>query len=346
MWPYIVILFTIMLWIFSFKKVTGRNEIFIPIILLTILYSIRNYNVGTDTPAYVSKFMKSFDYNYYYFNPNVEYGYQLLEYLILGITHEYFLFFTLISLIIIPLYILTINKVSVNYFYSILIYFTFGFYTFFFNGLRQGIAMAICFSALPFLLQNNFFKYFLLVILASFFHISALIMLPIYFIVNLKMKIELKFLFILFASISLSQIIIEYLAQDNIRYENYTQEVDNPGGYLTLFFYFSIAIFFYFSGIKNRKQDIKYSKMEQIFFLGLAIIMPISLLGTDPSGPQRLLYYFVSMVIFLLPYYINKYKNLYFNIGFFILCIIYFTLTTMRFSNLYPYQINPIFGLF
>lgn len=346
MFPYLLVLFLVMFFVLYEKKVLGRKAIIAPLLLLISLSSLRSNRIGTDSGTYTAAYVQKYYPYEYGFDKDIEYGYQFIDSLILSFSYNYVWLFFVTSIIVISAYLFTIKKLSINYLYSILVYITFGFYTFFFNGLRQGIAMAICFLGLPYLIEKRLIAYLLVIFIASLFHVSAFVMLPLYFLVNSKIKIELKFLACLITSTLTSQILIGYFAQSNARYEHYTQEAERTGGYITLALYFFIGLLVYVTGYKIRNEDIRFKKLEQILLCGLALVLPIALLGTDPSGPQRIMYYFVSSVIFLIPYILRKYNNLYISILFVIFSVIYFILITMRFSNLYPYVINPIFEIF
>lgn len=346
MLPYIIILLFVVSVIYFEAEYLGRKAIIFPSIFLIIFSSIRSYTVGTDSISYTEAYRFEYDPYYYGFNSNIEYGYQFFDYFILNFFSDYFWLFLFFSTIVVCLYMITIKRISINYLVSVFVFITFGFYTFFFNGLRQGVAMAICFFGLPYLIEKRIIPYFLVVLTASMFHVSALVMLPVYFLVLTRIKIEYKILACFIVSILASQIVIGYLAQGNIRYEHYTQEAEKAGGYITLLFYSLIGFLIYSSGKKIRLEDVRFDNFQQIFLCGLALVLPISLLGTDPSGPQRILYYFSSIVIFLIPYVLKKFNNVYFNILFFILSIIYFLLITMRFGDLYPYKINSFLEIF
>jgi transmembrane protein EpsG len=69
---------------------------------------------------------------------------------------------------------------------SLYIYITGGLFLVSMNGIRQTLAAAIVFTATKFLLEGNWLKYMLVVLLASTFHQSALILIPIYFVVRFK----------------------------------------------------------------------------------------------------------------------------------------------------------------
>ena len=346
MLPYIIILLFVVSVVYFEVEYLGRKAIIFPSIFLILFSSIRSYTVGTDSISYTEAYRLEYDPYYYGFNSNIEYGYQLFDYFILNFFSDYFWLFLFFSIIVVCLYMITIKRISINYLVSVFVFMTFGFYTFFFNGLRQGVAMAICFFGLPYLIEKRIIPYFLVVLTASMFHVSALVMLPVYVLVLTRIKIEYKILACFIVSILASQILIGYLAQGNIRYEHYTQEAEKAGGYITLLFYSLIGFLIYSYGKKIRLEDVRFDNFQQIFLCGLALVLPISLLGTDPSGPQRILYYFSSIVIFLIPYVLKKFNNVYFNILFLILSIIYFLLITMRFGDLYPYKINSFSEIF
>ncbi|WP_078553414.1 EpsG family protein [Bacillus alkalicellulosilyticus] len=66
------------------------------------------------------------------------------------------------------------------------VYITSGMFLVSMNGIRQYLAAAIIFAATKYLLEGNWIRYMIVVLLASTFHQSALIMIPIYFIVRRK----------------------------------------------------------------------------------------------------------------------------------------------------------------
>lgn len=82
---------------------------------------------------------------------------------------------------------------------SLYVYITGGLFLVTMNGIRQALAAAIIFTATKFLMEGDWKKYFLLIILASFFHQSALVMLPIYFLVRFKAWSKATFALIVMA---------------------------------------------------------------------------------------------------------------------------------------------------
>lgn len=69
---------------------------------------------------------------------------------------------------------------------SVLFYFVTGVYFDAYNGLRQYIAVSICFYAMKYILNKDAKRYFLAVLIAFLFHKSALFFVPVYFLQYLK----------------------------------------------------------------------------------------------------------------------------------------------------------------
>lgn len=347
MWPYILVLFLVISWIYVEKKALNRKAIFVPALMLIIFASIRDYTIGTDTPTYTKDFRLGVQSEYYEFNPDVEFGYEILIYILLKLgVVEYYWLFVISSIIVVFLTLYTIKKYSVDYILSVYIFITFAFYTFYFNTLRQGIAIAICFCGLKYFIEKNFLKYFIIVSIASLFHISAWIMLLIFFLVHLKLNNNLKILGSFIISLIGSSLIINYMAGSNKRYEKYGEVADNAGGYYLFSFYVLIAIFIYIFGKALREKYKEYNIFEQIYIYGIVFVFPIILLGSNPSGPQRIFYYFGIYLIFLLPYIFQRFKSDYIKYAFILLAFIYFILITKSVYEVYPYVLNPKFSIF
>lgn len=345
MLPYILVLTFVIFSIFFEKKAFNRKAFWFPLVILALFSGIRNYRVGTDSGAYVRDFVNQLDTSYFKFNNDIEFGYQLLVYGLLHLTHNYFWLFFISGLFVVYCYLKTIKKYSINYTLSVFLFITLGTYTFFFNGLRQGLAMAIFALATPYLLEKKLIPYILICGIASLFHISALVMLPFYFIINTNIKLIYKILGSFIFSLLSSSLIINYLASTNQRYEGYAQVSESAGGLITLAFLILIAIFLYIIQYNYKIKDQIYSKLFTFYICGVSLIIPIAMLETNASGPQRLLSYFKWTLILLFPFAFKKINNS-FAMGIFIfLSLFYFFMTTTRFSNLTPYLINPIFDI-
>lgn len=346
MLPYLLVLSFIMSWIALEKKSLNRKSFWVPLIVLVLFASIRSYHVGTDGRTYVIPFIIQLDVEYFQFQENIEIGYQLLEYLLLSLTSDYFWLFFVTALIVVYCYLIIIKKYSVDYWFSVFLFITLGVYTFFFNGLRQGLAMAIFALALPYLLEKRLMPYLIICFLASSFHLTALFMIPFYFLVNLRIRPCYKILATFLGSLFFSRFLIKYVSTSNERYESYSAADQEGGGYLTLGFYIVLLLFIYAATRIYNIKDKQYIKIFTFYAIGVAFITPIAMLGVNPSGPQRLLIYFTWTLILILPIVFKKINNIYMTSLAVVLFIIYFILTTSTFSNLSPYIINPTFEVF
>jgi len=344
--PYILVLSLVVFWIVLEKKSLNRTSFWLPLIALTLFAGARSYRVGTDTGIYTKKFNNQLNVEYFRFNENVEFGYQALEYAILNMTSDYFWLLIITSLIVIYCYLKVIKRYSIDYWFSVFLFITSGTYTFFFNGLRQGLAMAVFSLALPYLLEKRFIPYLIVCVIASLFHVTALFMIPFYFIVNVKVKPLNKMLLVFIGSLFTSRFLISYISNTNERYEGYAVAAEKSGGLLTLGFYTVLLVFIYFIIRVYSIKDQDFIKLFTFYATGVVFLIPVAMLGANPSGPQRLLTYFTWTLVLILPIILKKINNFYVTSMAIILFVIYFSLTTTRFSNLTPYMINPIFEIF
>ncbi|KHE69245.1 EpsG family protein [Halobacillus sp. BBL2006] len=69
---------------------------------------------------------------------------------------------------------------------SLYVYITGGLFLVSMNGIRQVLAAGIAFTALKYIMNGNWKRYTVIILIASLFHLSALILLPIYFLVQFK----------------------------------------------------------------------------------------------------------------------------------------------------------------
>lgn len=153
-------------------------------IALSIPFAIAGlrYEVGADYATYLSLYdnLSSLSITQFFTNLDLEVGFYLLVKLSKAITGDASVFFASSSLITLIFFHLGLKRLNVKN--KALIYFLFLLIIFpmTLNIVRQGIAMSICFYAFTFMIDRNFRKYLLWIVVASLFHASALFMLPIY----------------------------------------------------------------------------------------------------------------------------------------------------------------------
>lgn len=343
MLPYLLMLFFVLFWIFLEHKAINRRSFLIPLLAVSLFAGARSTRVGTDSWKYALDFVNEVPISNISINENIEPGYNALRLLILSNTHNYFWLFFITAFIICYCFLRTLKKYSDNYLFSILFFITLGTYSFVFNGIRQGLAMGVFSLATPYILNKRVLPYIIIVIFASLFHKSALVLLPFYFLATSNIKDYQKVIISFTASAVASSAILRYLASNNPRYELYTEQVENAGGYLILSFYVGIAAILYAFKYLYKVKDQNFNRLLVFYTIGVVSIIPLALLGTEPSGPQRLIYYFVWLLSLLIPYSLRHLNNKFYYFLALILSIIFFVLTTTRFGNLTPYTLNPIF---
>lgn len=346
MLPYVLVLILVAGWAYLEKNALNWNAFWIPAIILILFATVRDYTIGTDTPTYTRNFRLHINPDGIAFNPYVEQGYQFLEHLALRISFDYSVYFFICASIIIPLTLLSIKKLSPDYVMSLFCHITYGFYTFFFSGVRQGIAMAICLYAHSFIINKKIIPAIVIIFIATLFHVSAYILFIFLISTSVKIRLEYKVLIYFIMSLLLSNVAINYMADSNDRYATYTGTVNNSGGYIILAFYSVIAFVFYIFCSAYRRKDKVYSYFEELMLCGIAFLIPIALLGTDPSGPQRFLYYFSWSVVILFPFLLRRFKGIGVRILFIVISIMYYCIATERFFSLSPYLVNRQFSFF
>ncbi|MEX9823098.1 EpsG family protein [Raoultella planticola] len=349
MFPYITALILTYSWVLIENNTINRRSILVPLLILVTLASIRYYGVGTDAEMYTRYFRFPFNSYTFQFDPDVESGYQYIVYLIRTLySDDYALYFLFMAMICVFPVLYTLKKHSYDYPLSVYIYITFGLYFALYNQVRQGIAMGICFFATKYLLRKEIIKYGLLVLIASQFHITALVMLGMYFICHFKLRIEYKVLIISLAGAILAPLLIAHMALKNSRYEHYTEEATGGShGLLTVGLYVLMAVFFYFFGRKLRESNSDYKIYECMYICGVAALLPVAMLGTDPAGPQRIVQYFLYYIMLIFPMIFERINKKWIYILFLIMALVYFLLMiASNIAGVYPYQINPMLEIF
>lgn len=346
MLPYVLLLLFLTLWVWIVKKQLNIKDIFIPSIMLIIFGTIRSNEVGTDSEMYSRVFLDNISADNFIFDERLEGGYSALVYLIQNIDKEYYLLFFFTSVIIVFFNLCSIKKYSEDFILSVYLYISFGFYTFYFNTLRQAIAMSILMLGINFLINKKTIPYLILVCFAFLFHRSALIMIPFYFLINfVNIRIEYKAIISFIISSLLASTVLIYMASINDKYSSYVEKSENAGGYSYVILYFLVCMILLYFGRKIRNENKMYNVFEQIYVCGISFCIPLILLGTNPSGPKRLVYYFLVYLIFIFPIFFKYYRSLYLKIFFVLFAFCYYIYITYNIWEVYPYMINSVFDI-
>ncbi|MEI4828904.1 EpsG family protein [Bacillus sp. FJAT-53711] len=229
------------------------------------------------------------------------------------------------------LVILVLYKYSRLFELSMYVYITGGWYLVSMNGIRQSLAAAIIFTATKFLIEGNWKKYILIVLIASTFHQSALILIPIYFLVRFKAWSKTTFILI-FCSILLVIVFnqftsVLFAAIENTQYGQYKDFVAQGANVFRVAVYAVPLVIAYLGREKLREiyPDCDYivnmsiinvvfmivSTQNWIFarfsiYFGLYQIILISwIVKVFNEKDQKLVYYAILVFYFIYYYYEN-----------------------------------------
>lgn len=300
---------------------------YINIFLLIIFYGIRE-NIGYDYIQY-KEFIENNIYIFYASNG------EFLSVLLMEIAsqlEDYKIYFFLVAIISIPLYLYSIKKytdLENKWGWGVLIFLALPI------GLiqtlslsRQFTAIAIILFATKYIINRNFVKYFICIMIASMFHISSLLSIIYYFVSSKHFKykyfIWIIFMFILMFLLK-SYLII--LFPSKAFYLNIAS-INEINGLSQILLYVFFAIIFIYIKKYIYKKDI-YEIILKIYLWSsmLAIVFSLNtgILGIRLGMPG------LTYIFILLPYVFEAFNT---KQRFLIKCIIYFILLGIYIYNL------------
>lgn len=352
MTPYLLLLLFIVVIAYAGRRSGSlgvrRLSVGTVMVALVAFAGARDYRVGTDTGNYVWIFTRSDSFASVR-DRGSEFGYGLLSWLARSISDSYTVLLLLIAALVVACYVPTIVKLTRRYETALYLFITLGAYTFFFNGARQGIAAAICFAAIPFLLQRRLIPYVLTVAVAATFHQTAWIALVLYPLAS--QRVDWRRLVALGAAtvvlVAFLQVFVG-LAADLLddKFAAYAEEGEGGGQVWVAFLVCQGAMLYLFKD-KVRDPEGHYGRLLNIYLIGLVPALASTLSGVNPSGLLRLHLYFSSVAILLWPMVFLQFRATPLRgllaLGFACVTMLFFMLTTSTFSGLTPYRMNQEF---
>lgn len=327
----------------------SRLFLFIAFAVMVLAAGMRNRSVGTDTGSYVGYFndLHAFGDVAALTNKMGEHGFWMLTWLVRQMSNQYVVYLLVIAVIVVGCFERAIVINSTHIVISFFVFITMGFYSFFFNGARQGIATSIVCLAIGPLLEHNFKKYLAYVLLAYLFHKTAIVMLPLYFVFNRPNTVRNNLIVAIIGCFTalFFRTIVESASHIDARYMDYYPLPSDPGGgYLYTGFIMVLGVFFLIFKNSVRVDRVRYDRFLNMFLFGMMIGIVSSLLKAEPSGMLRFGLYFNLAAVFLwpivfqnLPDRLSKFAVGYsFVVGY----LLYFAGTTQLWSDLAPYRFN------
>lgn len=159
----------------------NRLLAFFAIFTLILVSGLRN-NIG-DTEFYMHSY-KTTTFSWESIDYSGDFGFNVYQLLLQKISLDPQILILITAIITNFLIVIILYKYSRIFELSVYVYITSGMFTTSMNGIRQYLAAAIAFTATKYLLKGNFYKYTIIILLASTIHKTALVLLPIYFIVR------------------------------------------------------------------------------------------------------------------------------------------------------------------
>jgi len=302
----------------DFSGLGKINLSFLAFILLVLVIGLR-YGFGIDYLSYLHIFDQLGNS---WSVERLEPGFYFLNWIIkeLGAPGELMIFICFF----ISLYFLhiTIQKYSPYPELSYLVFFSIGLLFFYTSGIRQAMAISICFFSFRYIVESKVYHFLGILILATTFHLTALVFLPIYFLA--RIRYNQYFLFFVYGAslitifrplliFELAHPIVSLVYGDrfsNILMEIAGVETKNTGLGLKVIFYNALAVF---SIIFYRKFS------DDPFKLVLTNLFILGMLSTNVfSGVPdiaRLTWYYTSFMILFLPVLIGSLKNFHLRIS-------------------------------
>lgn len=304
---YLFIAFMALLTKLSKGSLIEKNSKLVYIIFgaITLIIGLRHSNMGNDLPGYVNIFhlcgiysfedMASFRGNLI---ADVEIGYLLLNKLISFFTDNENIFLLIVAGLSILPSAYVVNKRDVNVFFAALIFMALPSFAMQFSGLRQVIAMSICFLSILCIQKKQLWGFVVIVLFAATFHQSALIYLLCYpaywFKVSRNKRFGLLFLLLIIFIFRRYLFVLIFSFID----ESYQEVVETGSIGILMFTIMNYVITVLFSD----NEDVEINGYLNILYIGMIASCFISI----NNMALRIAEYYINVLVLLIPKMISK----------------------------------------
>ena len=349
---YFILLLVVTLSVYLAQKTSDRTARFllygVAFASLVLVSGLRASSVGTDAASYVRTFQSGSSLSDV---PNVtgEPGVPFLSWVGKLIFPNYVMLFTLVAVVVTLCFLLGIRVFSVDPATSVFVLLTSGAFCFSFNGMRQGVSIALFFLSIGFVYYRKLWAFLICVAVACLFHLTAIMALPVYFLV--PRKNNFRYNAVLFAAIVVSVLSFSELVALAGRLSPKYLDYGAVGGHLTSGLTYAatlVAVGVFFLYFKRHVQQHRpwYDLLLNVYLLGLVVTVVAVVRTTDVSGVMRMNTYFIASQILLWPIvFVNlkgsRHRDV-FRFAFVLLSLVFYATYLTRFSNLVPYGFNPI----
>lgn len=330
----------------GFTPVLKRNKEWIILVFtLLALFFCFGYMTGSDWRSYETyyDYLSSSDFLE---GVLLEPGYKIYSFFFESIGFSFWVYFIVTKLLLFGSVVYFIHKLSSKYSYLFCVtffFFYFGVFLFIDNPMRNFIAVGISLFSYKYLINRQLFRYVLIVLLATSFHISAFLLLFIYFLypLNLSKKtlainyILFNFLFILTFRYFVIELINLFSFIPLVEYKMKAYFIEGNGltqnSLFSIGFLFQLIVFILFL---LKKESIENFKFGKLIFLGSILYLFLYRIGLTIEIFYRFqlylsLLYSVGICLLLWTIYNYKLRLLYFSfIASFLLVTLIQTITS------------------
>lgn len=300
------------------KQLKDNKIWFLIVIAFLCIFLCFGYMCGSDWRNYEEMY-ENIDIYSLFSTCSVEPGYYvyMLPFKLLNISFWNFFIFT--KIIVFYIIFSSIIKFTEEYIYLVFMFFVtwYGFYLFIDNPMRNLIAIAICMLAIKPLIERKCWKYFLIILIAISFHISAIIMIPVYFYFTKKISSKVYIIvfilvYILFASSDLFWGLISklfgWIPYIHLKIESYTLGEHfqyAQGRFFSLgtivHVLFFILIMYYRKKIEILKNGVLMFNAAILYLLFYRVAVTVEIFG-------RILFYFCIFYTIIITYLITIFE--------------------------------------
>ena len=238
-------------------------------------------SVGTDSRAYFFNYRYPFDYP-------VEYGYKYLAiFFSKMLDANYNLFLLVVNALSLSLITASIKKNSYFLVFPLLIYFS-DFYLYYnFSGVRQALALAFSSFAIYYGMQRNYKVFFILLLCAMSFHISAIAFALAIIVPKKTLTIRNYVYLVLLALIGFGAIgyVIEHNEYLSYKFKYYSEIQENADNIVSLYIVGilkrSIVLILIFLFGKDLFRNERFVYLFNLYLLGFIIYIATYLISPD-----------------------------------------------------------------
>lgn len=178
-------------------------------------------------------------------------------------------------------YTYVIDKYSKNKVTSVFILFPMYILNTVFGQIRYGVALAICLLSIRYIINKDFKKYILTILIAASFHFTAIVLIPVYFLANIKISNKNKLIILIIAiviGLILNPLDLIKYVNDNVFKLVYLNDkisiyTENEGSLISVYFFINLFIYLFSEYIYNRLNinDSVVKNTINIIFWGVII---------------------------------------------------------------------------